>query len=188
MKKIKGLSTAGTVICIISASLYLLLALFFLFGVTDLFWGFTNDSMSNIGNVDSNSPSAGFEVIAYFAGGGLSFIGGLIAFVMAFLYFGLILYQIPAIISGLVANSRYKKNVEIPKCLNSYRTDGFIKVIMNGLVVALTVLFIIGNIDEAGLVDVFLFAILIWNYITVLVLGILQIKEVSKEANKENII
>lgn len=183
MKKIKNLSTAGTVVCLISLAIYIAIILILYFGVTDMFLGFAGDSMGKLDGVDSNSPSAGFEVLAYLSGGALGFLGGLISLVFAIFLGFLSVYQVPAIIAGFIANVSYKKNQDMVKVLKTYKVDGFIKAIMNGIVLAFVLLLILSDLDEAGIYDVLILLALVWNYITVFVLSVIQIVSIKKEVN-----
>lgn len=174
IKKLKNISTAGTLICVIAVIIYIIMALISLFGIDSLM-GFANNSMNNMTKIDSNSPSAGYEFIAYLIGGGLGFLGGLFAVLLVFFFLFLVVYQIPSIISGLIANIIYKKNNAIEKCIKSYKTDGYIKTIMNGIVVALTILLMLSEIKTTSILDNIILLAVVWNYIAVFVLGIVQI-------------
>lgn len=182
LKKIKNLSTAGTIICILTVVIYIVLIVVMIFGSESLI-GFASDNMDKMTDIDSNSPSAGFELIGYLAGGGLSFIGGLVALLIAFFLGSLSVYQLPAIISGFVANGRYKKKVDEAKCISAYKTDGYIKVIMNGIILALTVLLLLSDIREATFLDNLGLLTAVWNYIAVFLLGMFQINCI-KEINQ----
>lgn len=183
LDKIRKISTVGTVICIIAVVIYIISAMLLLFGIDSLM-EFVNDSMNNMADIDSNSPSAGFEVIAYLAGGGLGFIGGLFAFLFAFICGILAVYQIPAIFSGLIANSKYKKNNAEAKCIGYYKTDGYIKTIMNGIVVLLTIFLLLSDIRAASIMDILGLLVAAWNFIVVFVLGIVQIRCIRKNVQK----
>lgn len=179
MEKVRKLSTAGTIICIISVILYIVVAVLLRYKSVDYFMGFAGDSMDKMGQIDSNSPSAGYEVLAYLAGGALGFLGGLFTIFIIVLLGFLALYQIPAIISGFVANIRYRKSNDIAKIRSSYKVDGFIKAIMNGIVLLIVWLLILGDIGNTSVQDILILFVLIWNFITVFVLSIIQIVNVQ---------
>lgn len=185
MKKIKRISTAGTIICLISVILYIIVALVMHFQILGLFAEFAGDSMGKLEQVDSNSPSAGFEVIGYLAGGALGFLGGLFSFLLILFLGFLALYQIPAIVAGFVANSRYKKGYDRLECIRSYKTDGFIKAIMNGAVLVIVLLMTAGEIGNLSVSDIVILPGLVWNYIIVFILSIYQIKKIKTEENAD---
>lgn len=194
MKKIKGMSTAGTIICMISVIIYIALALWIFFNAIGLFTGFAGESMDKLQGVDSNSPSAGFEVLAYLAGGAIGVLGGMFSFLFTLFLGVLALYQLPAIISGFVANLKYKKGNDISKSLKIYEVDGYIKAIMNGIVVVMVCLVMAGDMDISSIKHIFstvrdavIMIICIWNYIIVLVLSILQLVNIHVAKKHKNI-
>lgn len=181
MEKIKKLSTAATIICMVSVVIYIVLAIIVpIYGYGSLM-GFAEDNMGKLDQIDSNSPSAGFEVLAYLAGGALGFLGGLFIIILAFFLGFLALYQVPAIVTGFIANSQFKKNQDVSRCLKYYKTDGFVKAIMNGIVLGCVILTIVGDLKTSSILDILIALALVWNYIAVFVLGILQIKNIEIE-------
>ena len=181
MEKIKRLSTAGTVICIVSMMMYVALALFLYFGrISDALADFTNGSMDKLRNVSPDSPSAGYEVIAYLAGGALGLLGSIFLFAVIFLLIALALYQFPAIISGIIVNRKYKKAMDKTACINSFKVDGFVKAIMNGIAVVSICSLIIADIRHASISDILILLIAAWNYVAVFALSILQIKKINE--------
>lgn len=180
MEKIRKLSTAGTIICVISVIIYIVFALLLQFKALDMFWGFADNSMGKMNQIDSNSPSAGFEVLAYLAGGALGFLGGLFSILFTIFLGFLAIYNIPAIITGFIANSKYKKGNDVQACLNTYKTDGFVKAIMSGIVLSISMLLTISDLGHSSIKDVFFLIIAIWNFVAVFILSVLQLKEINQ--------
>lgn len=179
MKRIKRLSTASTIIAIISVLIYIAIALLLLPEASDTLVNMTGESFNRIDSVDSNSPSAGFEVLIYLFGGLLGLFGGLFLFLIYVFLASQILYQLPSIISGIVANIRLKKGNNIVKCIKTYKVDGLIKVIMSGIFVAWYVFLVLGELGNASLFDILALAVFFGNYIAVFVLSILQLKNIK---------
>lgn len=183
MKIAKWLSIASTIVCIFSVIIYSIFALVLAFGGTaDTLAGFAGDSMSRLTSVDGNSPSAGFEVIAYLVGGaigvlGIFFLLGLFALVVI-----LILCQFPAIISGLVSIAFGLMRVDVKKRIMIYKIDGYLKAIMNGLGILLAIVTLAGSLKHLSLSDFFFWIVFSWNYVVVFVLSVAQIICISRKS------
>ena len=180
MKLIRSLSITGTVINFISAVIYSVFALILALGGTSTFFRLAGDSMNKVGTVDPNSPAGGFEVLAYLLGSGMSYFGGIIMFLAGLALFAAALYQVPAIVTGFIANKRFKACEDIEKCYRPYRNDGLVKSIMSGIVVAISVLAMGGDITAITFKDLFPFLIFSWNHVIVLFLGIFQLIAVKR--------
>lgn len=184
MDEIKRISTIGTAICLISLVIYAMFVLLIHFEMFDVVLDFVENSMNKIGQVDSNSPSAGFEVLAYLSGGGLGFIGSLFMVLFEIFLGFMALYQVPAIVSGFMANVRYKKGDAWSACIKSYKIDGLIKAIMSGIVLLVVLLMMLGEMGRASIWDDIILLSLVWNYIAVFIISVIQIKNIQNEVKE----
>lgn len=175
MKTTRRLSLIGTIICLISFVIYIGIALELHYQTADSLWGFAGEQVETLNQIDAESPSAGYVALGHLAVGAIGFFGGLLAFLLSFFLIFLALYQIPAIISGFVAYRRDKKGYEIARCLKGYKTDGYIKAIMNGIVLGLVIIGTVGEIGDMSLEDVVILLVMLWNYMIVFGLSIFQI-------------
>ncbi len=185
MLKIKRLSSISTVICIISMIVYIAASVWLFSAPSDSLFKFAGDSMEKLESLNGDNPAAGFMLFAYLAGGALGLLGGIFVLFIALFLLLLALYQLPEIITGLFANGRYKKNADKEKCLKAYKTDGFVKAIMSGLILVLAVFFVVGNVSDLSVRGILEGPLLLGNYIIVFVLSVIQIKLTSFERDRD---
>jgi len=161
---------------------YIVMALFCYFVLSGKAFEFASDSFDSINGIDSNSPSAGFEVLFGLTGAGLGFIGGVLICIAIAILVGLCLYLLPGIITGIIAQISYKKKAksDVNKCISSFNVDGYVKAIMNGIICLFALIFLLTNRGD-GFVDA-LVSVLVGfcNYIAVFILSVIQIIKVNE--------